>query len=528
VAVHGRAPILPTLRKALPYQAFVNLVLLSAAPLVVVVMARSVLLVLLFLLPLAAVYANAAMSVQREHQALHDELTGLPNRTLLTRRTTEALAGVARSGGMAGFLLLDLDRFKEVNDTLGHPVGDGLLRIVAHRLTRSVRPGDIVARLGGDEFAVLLPSVKAMTAAREVASRLRAAVAEPIRLEGMSFEIEASVGIALYPRDATAVDGLLQRADVAMYLAKERHSGVEAYVARSDHHSSARLSLLGELRRGIDQGEFELYYQPKVFLADGQTAGFEALVRWRHPTRGLLTPQAFIPLVAQSFLMRDLTAHVLESGLNQACLWRQRGMPVQVSVNMSARDLLDGGLAGTVERGLASRGLPAEALLLEVSERALTSEPARTAAVAACLASIGVPLSLDDFATGRASLGRLRGLPVSEIKIDSSFIAKLPGSTDDGLIVKALVDLARALGIRSVAKGVESPETAAALRAMGCDMAQGWHFSRPLNVASATAWLADGLVQDTSSERRLTAASPGGTEQGASLAAPPAGVLDSH
>src|ERR1022692_485918 len=528
VAVHGRAPILPTLRKALPYQAFVNLVLLSAAPLVVVVMARSVLLVLLFLLPLAAVYANAAMSVQREHQALHDELTGLPNRTLLTRRTTEALAGVARSGGMAGFLLLDLDRFKEVNDTLGHPVGDGLLRIVAHRLTRSVRPGDIVARLGGDEFAVLLPSVKAMPAAREVASRLRAAVAEPIRLEGMSFEIEASVGIALYPREATAVDGLLQRADVAMYLAKERHSGVEAYVARSDHHSSARLSLLGELRRGIDQGEFELYYQPKVFLADGQTAGFEALVRWRHPTRGLLTPQAFIPLVAQSFLMRDLTAHVLEYGLNQACLWRQRGMPVQVSVNMSARDLLDGGLAGTVERGLASRGLPAEALLLEVSERALTSEPARTAAVAACLASIGVPLSLDDFATGRASLGRLRGLPVSEIKIDSSFIAKLPGSTDDGLIVKALVDLARALGIRSVAKGVESPETAAALRAMGCDMAQGWHFSRPLNVASATAWLADGLVQDTSSERRLPAASPGGTEQGASLAAPPAGVLDSH
>jgi diguanylate cyclase (GGDEF)-like protein len=528
MAVHGRGPVLATLRTALPYQAFVNLVLLSAAPLVVVVMARSVLLVLLFLLPLAAVYANAAMSVQREHQALHDELTGLSNRTLLTRRTTEALARVARSGGMAGFLLLDLDRFKEVNDTLGHPVGDGLLRIVAHRLTRSVRPGDTVARLGGDEFAVLLPSVKAMTAAREVANRLRAAVAEPIRLEGMSFEIEASVGIALYPRDATAVDGLLQRADVAMYLAKERRSGIEAYVARSDHHSSARLSLLGELRRGIDQGEFELYYQPKVFLADGRTAGFEALVRWRHPTRGLLTPQAFIPLVAQSFLMRDLTAHVLKSALNQAWLWRQRGLPMQLSVNVSARDLLDGGLAGTIEGELTSRGLPPESLLLEVSERALTNEPARTAAAAACLASVGVPLSLDDFATGRASLGRLRGLPVSEIKIDSSFIAKLPGSADDGLIVKALVDLARALGIRSVAKGVESAETAAALRAMGCDVAQGWHFSRPLNVASATAWLADGLAQDAASERRLTAAAPGNTEPGTPLAAPPAGVLDSH
>jgi diguanylate cyclase (GGDEF)-like protein len=528
VAVHERTSIPATLRKALPYQAFVNLVLLSAAPLVVVVMDRSVLLVLLFLLPLAAVYANAAMSLQREHQALHDELTGLPNRTLLTRRTTEALAGVARSGGMAGFLLLDLDRFKEVNDTLGHPVGDGLLRIVAHRLTHSVRPGDIVARLGGDEFAVLLPSVKAMTVAREVASRLRAALAEPIRLEGMSFEIEASVGIALYPRDATAVDGLMQRADVAMYLAKERHSGVEAYVARSDRNSPARLSLLGDLRRGIDEGEFELHYQPKIFLADGRTAGFEALVRWRHPSRGLLPPQAFIPLVAQSFLMRDLTAHVLETALNQVRLWRQRGLPVQISVNVSARDLLDGGFAGTIEHGLASCGLPPEVLLLEVSERALTSEPAAAEAVAARLASIGVPISLDDFATGRASLGRLRGLPVSEIKIDSSFIGTLPGSTADGLIVKALVDLARALGIRSVAKGVESPEAATALRAMGCDMAQGWHFGRPLNVASATAWLTDALAHDPVVQRRLASAAQGGGDQGTSLAAPPAGVLDHH
>ncbi len=527
VALHGRTPVLATLRATLPYQAFVNLVLLSAAPLVVVVMDRSVLLVLLFLLPLAAVYANAAMSVQREHQALHDELTGLPNRTLLTRRTNEALAGVARSGGLAGFLLLDLDRFKEVNDTLGHPVGDGLLRIVAHRLTRSVRPGDIVARLGGDEFAVLLPSVRAETTAREVASRLRAALAEPIRLEGMSFEIEASVGIALYPGDATTVDGLMQRADVAMYLAKERHSGVEAYVARSDRNSPARLSLLGDLRRGIDHSEFELHYQPKVFLADGQTAGLEALIRWRHPSRGLITPGAFVPLVAQSFLMRDLTAHVLECALNQASSWRQSGLPVQLSVNVSARDLLDGGLAGTIERGLASRGLPPEALLLEVSERALTSEPADTVTVVAALASIGVPLSLDDFATGRASLGRLRYLPVSEIKIDSSFITKLPGSAHDGLIVGALIDLARALGIRSVAKGVESLEAAAALRAMGCDAAQGWHFSRPLNVAAATAWLADSFARGALSQRPLAQA-PGGSEQESPVAAPSAGVLDHH
>jgi diguanylate cyclase (GGDEF)-like protein len=523
VALHERAPVLATLRRALPYQAFVSLVLLSAAPLVVVVMSRSVVLVLLFLLPLAAVYANAAMSLRREYQALHDELTGLPNRTLLIRKTTDALGGVARSGGMAGFLLLDLDRFKEVNDTLGHPVGDKLLRVVAYRLTHSVRPGDMVARLGGDEFAVLLPSVKTVGAAREVASRLRAALAEPIRLEGISFEIEASVGIALYPRDAATVDGLMQRADVAMYLAKERHSGVEAYVVRSDRDSPARLSLLGDLRRGIDHGEFELHYQPKVFLADGRTAGMEALVRWRHPRRGLLTPGAFVPLVAQSFLMRDLTAHVVQAALQQARLWRQGGLAVQLSINVSVRDLLDGGLAGTIERGLASCGLPPETLLLEVSERALTNDAAGATAVVAGLASIGVSLSLDDFATGRASLGRLRCLPVSEIKIDSSFTDRLPRSADDGLIVRALVDLARALGIRSVAKRIESAEAAAALHAIGCDAAQGWHFSRPLNAASATAWLAGDLAHEAARVPRPPATAPDGGERRRAATAPDGG-----
>ena len=239
---------------------------------------------LLFLLPLLAIYASAAMSMQREHQAHHDELTGLPNRTLLFAQDRRgAGSGPRRSGSRAGFLLLDLDRFKEVNDTLGHPVGDALLRVVAHRLAHSVRPGDLVARLGGDEFAVLLPSVREGSAAREVAARLRAALAEPIRLQGMSFEIEASIGIALYPDDATAVDVLLQRADVAMYLAKERRTGVETYASEADRNSPARLSLLGELRRGIDRGELELHYLPKVLLPDGRACGMEALVRWRHP-----------------------------------------------------------------------------------------------------------------------------------------------------------------------------------------------------------------------------------------------------
>ncbi len=261
------------------------------------------------------------MSVQREHQAHHDELTGLCNRKLLVRRTGEALAQAAAAGTRTGFVLLDLDRFKEVNDTLGHPVGDRLLRIVARRLSRSVRPGDIVARLGGDEFAVLLPSVREASAAREVAVRLRAALAEPIRLDGMTFEIEASCGIALYPDDATGFEVLMQHADVAMYLAKERRSGVERYVADSDRNSPARLALLGDLRRGLDRGELELQFQPKVTLSDQQTVGMEALVRWQHPARGLMNPDEFMPLVEQSYLMRDLTTQVVDRALAQAAIW---------------------------------------------------------------------------------------------------------------------------------------------------------------------------------------------------------------
>ena len=511
VALHARAPVHITLRKALPYQAFVNLALLSTAPLVAVVMSRSVLLVLLFLLPLTAIYANAGMSVKREYQALHDQLTGLPNRSLLLRKTTEAITGAARSGAMAGFLLLDLDRFKEINDTLGHLSGDGLLQVVAYRLTRSVRPGDVVARLGGDEFAVLLPSVRSVTAAREVAARLRAALAEPVRLEGMSLEVEASVGIALYPEDGSTVEALLQRADVAMYRAKERRSGVELYVPRGERHSPARLSLLGDLRRGIDHGEFELHYQPKVLLAGGRTAGMEALLRWRHPRRGLLGAAEFIPLAEQSFLMRELTQHVLRTALSQASAWQRGGLPVQLSVNVSPRDLLDAGLAGAIERELAALSLPPESLLIEISERTLSGGAPDIAAGLAALRDLGIQLSLDDFGTGYSSLGRLAGMAVREVKIDPSFITTLTASPDKQLIVRSVVDLVRDLGIRSVAEGVETPEVAEALRVLGCEAAQGREFSRPLNAAAATAWLADDLAS---------------RPPGEAMALPPAAIAD--
>jgi diguanylate cyclase (GGDEF)-like protein len=493
IALHAREPVLPALARALPYEAIVNLVLFATAPLVAVVIStKSPLLMLLFIFPLGAIYANAAISVQREHQAHHDELTGLANRKLLMPRLESTLTQAASSGRKVGFLLLDLDRgLKEVNDTLGHAVGDRLLRLVAHRLTHSIRPGDLVARLGGDEFAVLLPSVKEASAAREVAARLRAAVAEPIRLEGMSFVIEVSIGIAIFPDDASAGELLVQRADVAMYLAKRRRSGVERYVPDLDRNSPARLAMFGELRRGLDRGELELHYQPKVCLADGRPAGVEALVRWRHPVRGVLTPHDFIPIVQQSYLMREVTAYVIETALAQAALWRQSGLDAQISVNVSGRDLFDTGLADLVGQGLARHRLPPQALLIEIDERVLTSEPAHSVATAEALAALGVGLSLDDFGTGYSNLVRLKRLPVCEVKVDSSFVGRLLESRDDEVVVKSIIDLAAALGIRSVAEGVESAKVAAALLSMGCVAAQGFYFAKPMNAASATSWLTE-------------------------------------
>ncbi|MFA1539592.1 putative bifunctional diguanylate cyclase/phosphodiesterase [Actinomadura monticuli] len=505
VALHARIPLAKALRLDLGYQILVHLALLGLAPLMVVAMDRSALFVPLIVLPFIAVYMNASVSVRREHQALHDGLTGLPNRKLLIVRTEEALAAARgadrRRAGLgrrkatdpqdhrAGLFLLDLDRFKEVNDTLGHPTGDRLLQLVAHRLTHSVRPGDLVARLGGDEFAVLLPTVRDEAAAREVAARLRAALSEPVRLDGMSFDLEASVGIALFPDHAPDFELLLQRADVAMYNAKEARSGVEIYSPRKDRNSPERLGMLGDLRRAIDRSELELFYQPKVSLRDGHLVGMEALLRWRHPDKGVLEPEAFLSIAEQTYLMRSITHHVVTVALAQTAAWWREDLAVQVAVNASGRDLLDTGLAETIEEGLLARGLPAAALQLEITERILMNEPAYASDTVGALADLGIPLSLDDFGTGYSSLVRLKRLPVEEIKIDASFVRRLADSPDDAVIVRSIVDLVRTLGLRSVAEGVEDPATAQTLRDMGCDAAQGWHFGRPMDADTATAWL---------------------------------------
>lgn len=490
VALHERRSIMRVLRATVGPQSLVYTGLLGLAPLVVVVMSHSPGLVPLFVAPLAAVYFTATLSMRRDHQAMHDELTALPNRKLLIVSTEEALAE-ARQDERVGLFLLDLDRFKEVNDTLGHPVGDRLLQLIAHRLTHSVRPGDVVARLGGDEFAVLLPSIRDAHAAREVAARLRAALTEPVRLEGMTFDLDASVGIALYPDHAPDFELLLQRADVAMYLAKEGRTGVELYQADKDRNSPERLSLLGDLRRAIDNRELRLHYQPKVGLAGGDVQGVEALLRWRHPAHGMIAPSEFVPLAEQSYLMRQLTAYVIEEALEQAAAWWHSGLRVQISVNISARDLLASALPEQLEVGLARYGLPPAAIQLEVTERILTGDQAYTQETIKALATLGVPLALDDFGTGYSSLIRLQRLAVSEVKIDASFVRRIAESEDDYRIVRSIVDLVRSLGLRSVAEGVESDDVAMRLAEMGCDVGQGWLFCHPMPAAQAAAWLRD-------------------------------------
>ncbi|MFB9833913.1 putative bifunctional diguanylate cyclase/phosphodiesterase [Actinoallomurus acaciae] len=503
IAFHERGSVLKAMRWNFGLQLLVHAALLGLAPLVAVAMSRSAAFVPLFVLPFIAVYLNASVSLSREHQAMHDALTGLPNRKLLIIRTEQALAearhlaerrtvqgrGAEEPQQRVGLFLLDLDRFKEVNDTLGHPTGDRLLQLVAHRLTHSVRPGDLVARLGGDEFAVLLPSVRDARAAREVAARLRAALGEPVRLDGNSFDLDGSVGIALHPDHAPDFELLMQRADVAMYVAKENRTGVEIYSPDRDRNSPERLGRQGELRRAIDRGELELHYQPKIFLDDDRPVGMEALLRWRHPVKGLLTPDQFLPIAEQTYLMRGITGFVVEAALAQVAEWWQAGLTVQVSINASGRDLLDATLTETIASGLMRHAVPPHALQLEITERILMTEPAYAADTVAALAKLGIPLSLDDFGTGYSSLVRLRSLPVEEIKIDSSFVGRLCDTSDDAVIVQSIVDLVRTLGLRSVAEGVEDAATANLLRKMGCDAAQGYHFRPPMTADDATAWL---------------------------------------
>ncbi|MFL6138077.1 MAG: putative bifunctional diguanylate cyclase/phosphodiesterase [Frankiaceae bacterium] len=477
------------------YQAVSNAALLALAPFVAVALDSTVALVLLLLPPLLALYKNASVSLEKEHASLHDTLTGLANRKLLFERAADVLEEAHRTGGQAALFVLDLDRFKEVNDTLGHQVGDRLLQCVGARLRHVVRPVDMVARLGGDEFAVLLPALDGLAEAQDVAARIGAALREAFAVDGMRFDLEASIGIAMHPEHADDFESLLRHADVAMYLAKESRSGMQTYDPARDHNSTERLALLGELRRALEDGQLELHYQPKADLATGQVVGVEALVRWRHPERGMVAPDEFVPLAEQTGLMRDLTDFVVGAAAGQVAAWRDAGIVLPVAVNVSVRDLHDARFTEHLRASCERWLIDPAALLLEITEGVLLRDPERTTEVLHELAAMGVALSLDDFGTGYSSLAHLKRLPVSEIKIDRSFVQRMDAGADDAAIVRSIIDLGDALGLRVVAEGVETAAAWEHLRAMGCDAAQGFFLAVPMPPAEATAWLSAAMVR---------------------------------
>jgi len=410
-------PVAQFLSHDLAFQGMTAGVLLALAPIVVVCSERSLWMVPLFALPMAAVYSSATIALDR-HQALHDALTDLPNRRLFRDRVNQAVITARRTREPVAVMIIDLDRFKEVNDTLGHHIGDILLQQVASRLQDTLREGDTIARLGGDEFAVLLPVVSGPVAAAGVAEKLVSALETPFTIRGWTFDIDASIGIAVSPEHGETVDALMQRADVAMYVAKESRAGFELYSADRDRHSPRRLALLGDLRRALDDGSLSLSYQPKADMRTGGVRGLEALLRWNHPEHCDVPPDEFIPLAEHTGLIRPLTLYVLDHALAQCRAWADDGVPVGIAVNLSVRNLYDPSFADEVAEMLARHGVPSERLEFEITESVIMADPMRAMAVLARLSDLGVGLSLDDFGVGYSSLAYLKRLPVTEIKID--------------------------------------------------------------------------------------------------------------
>jgi diguanylate cyclase (GGDEF)-like protein len=449
---------------------------------------------LLLYLALFRIVASASSTLRRqaaenEYVALHDALTDLPNRSLFHDRAEQAVLLAGRERARAALMIFDLDRFKEVNDTLGHHNGDLLLKEIGTRLRSALRESDSIARLGGDEFGVLLPKIPDADAARSVAEKILQALRDPLMLEGVTLDIGASVGIALYPDHGHDVDTLLQRADVAMYLAKEDHSGCELYCAERDVYSPSRLALVGELRRAIDERELVLFYQPKAEIHTGRIAGVEALVRWDHPTRGLLNPVEFVPLAERTGLIRDLTRYVLDAALRQIRAWQESGLEQSVSVNLSARDLLDVELPGTIGTILEEHGVGPERLELEITESVILADPMRARAVLSRLNAMGIQIGIDDFGSGYSSLGYLKRLPVAVIKIDRSFVMNMEHDENDAVIVRSTIDLGRNLGLKVVAEGVESREVWRDLARLDCDFVQGYFLSRPMPASALSEWI---------------------------------------
>jgi diguanylate cyclase (GGDEF)-like protein len=427
-------------------------------------------------------------AAEREHASLHDGLTGLGNREMLDRSLRRVLVDRVPDGIVA-VLLIDLDRFKEVNDTLGHHQGDVLLREIARRLVRVVGDRAVAIRLGGDEFAVLTHTCATQDDVLALAHVVEASITAPFELGDVTLDVGASIGVSMSPDDGDDPETLLQRADVAMYAAKSGPRSIELYDAATDHYSPWRLALASELRRTIERRELLVEYQPKADLRTGAIVGAEALARWHHPERGFVPPDEFVPVAEHTGLIRALTEHVLDVALGQCRAWRDGGHDLHVAVNLSVRNLVDEQLPQIVAAQLDAHGVPASALTLEVTEGTIMADPTRTVGILNRLSSMGVTISVDDFGTGYSSLGYLKRLPVDELKIDRSFVASMVQDDSDAVIVRSTIDLARNLGLVVTAEGVEDAATWQLLRGLGCNLAQGYYLGKPMTAARFGKWL---------------------------------------
>ncbi|MGC1512126.1 MAG: EAL domain-containing protein [Acidimicrobiales bacterium] len=427
---------------------------------------------------------------ENEHLAMHDTLTGLPNRNLFKDRLDQALSRSTRSGHATGLLFLDLDRFKEVNDALGHRQGDELIKLIAHRLVSAVRDADSVARLGGDEFAIIVPDVSNSSTLVVVAERFTELLREPFEINDITVNVEASIGVALYPDHGEDADTLMQHADIAMYAAKDGALDYAFYSAESDSNSPVKLALAGELRRALDNDdELVMYYHPLVDLHTGDVTGVEALIRWNHPTRGFVYPDDFIPLAEQSGLIRPLTLKALDLSLAQCRKWHDQGLDLRVAVNLSARNLREPDLPDRVAALLRRHGVPASHLELEVTESGLLSDPDYANTLLCRLSALGIHLALDDFGTGYSSLSYLKNLPVNQLKIDRSFVNNMSEDATDAMIVRSVIDLAHNLGLNVTAEGVETLNQLDHLANLSCDTIQGYHLTKPLPADEIASWV---------------------------------------
>lgn len=421
--------------------------------------------------------------------AYMDRLTGLPNRALFNDRLQQAIASARRNGRPLAVMMMDLDRFKYVNDTLGHPIGDMLLCEVAKRLRSTLqRQTDTVARLGGNKFAVLLLTDD-LAAARLLATRMIRALEQPIMIEGQLEDVGASIGIVTFPENGADMNVLLRRVDIAVYVAKRSNLGFALYDERHDQNSAERLSLMSELRQAVEQDELTLYLQPKVDLATHRVKYVEHVVRWDHPTRGFVAPDQFIPFAEQTGYIKTISRWVADKAIAQCAAWRAQGIDIEVSINVSARELIQSSLPEIFQALLQKHNVLPEWIWIEITESAIMDDPNHAIETLDRLHALGIRLSIDDFGTGYSSLSYLKCMPVDELKIDKSFVMGMTNHKDDETIVRSTIDLGHNMGLKVVAEGVEDEAMMLRLKELRCDLAQGFHLSRPLPPAKLELWL---------------------------------------